>query len=576
MMIYGLRMQYLLRRRFNAIFALVTAVTICFCLFWVIAYSGWPENTDDGLVVTYKIQAYADHIRYGDLIPVWSSGDAFGYGTPMLLFYHRAFYYVTSIIFILFGSMKLALFVGLASFMAVGVYGMRFCLQKLTDKKSIILASSQLLLLANYSFINWLWRGAFSEFVAMMMIPWVIWWCLKLLIDKKFSYSIVVILLVTVYCHNVIGLMSLVPLLGAYLIYSIGDYQSWRRTIKPVILSGVSLLLLLAPLLLAEYLFLADYDPSKILEGSFLASNNFVPLVRNILPKFSLHDATPAANIQLDIGIWLSAIACLLLYFVFKKKKHMFMSRAQFFSKKVVIFLASMLIVFFVLQLKISLPIYHLIKPLEYLQFPFRLMTFMVPFSIISLAYLLSRVKSRSTLYIFLVIWVTTFVAAAPVWHKPSIAFVSDIQLSSAPDTDRYRGFGSAILYHGEFLPRVYENGKQVNARTTWFQYENLYLDYEKSNGWQGKCQIIDNARSSTDTLLLRLNISCKEPSAVKLPISYNQYSEVINVSQNTEVNYYRLPNDPRMIIDLPVTDNQVFEIRLPTLMRILSSNRWF
>ena len=63
----------------------------------MLRHSGWPLNqgTTAPLVL---VQIYAAHIRHLDLIPVWSSSDELGLGSPVLLFYHRAFFYIAGFI----------------------------------------------------------------------------------------------------------------------------------------------------------------------------------------------------------------------------------------------------------------------------------------------------------------------------------------------------------------------------------------------------------------------------------------------------------------------------------------------
>lgn len=198
--------------RFEILFFAVTILVILACVSPVLRHPGWPQN-HEGLAFVDRTLIYADHIRHGDILPIWSSSDAFGMGTPLPLFYHKTFYFVSSILFLLIGSIKAAIVLAIICFMFVGAYGMRLCVGKLTKQAPLLIIVPQLFLLSNYVFSNWLVRGAMAEFSAMMLIPWLFWWCLKLLKDKIFSLAIIPIFFLLFNAHNVTTLFALVPLL---------------------------------------------------------------------------------------------------------------------------------------------------------------------------------------------------------------------------------------------------------------------------------------------------------------------------------------------------------------------------
>ena len=87
--------------------------------------SGWPISQAyyNELIL---VQLYAAHFRHLDFFPIWSSSDGLGLGTPVLLFYQKAFFYVSGMLFILFGgALKTVLVVSIGLFLVVGAYGMR-------------------------------------------------------------------------------------------------------------------------------------------------------------------------------------------------------------------------------------------------------------------------------------------------------------------------------------------------------------------------------------------------------------------------------------------------------------------
>src|ERR1700729_3655032 len=88
--------------QYEAVYATLVAGAAALALSPVLRHSGWPLN-QGATAPLLLVQIYAAHIRHLDLIPVWSSSDELGLGSPVLLFYHRAFFYFAGLISVLFG-----------------------------------------------------------------------------------------------------------------------------------------------------------------------------------------------------------------------------------------------------------------------------------------------------------------------------------------------------------------------------------------------------------------------------------------------------------------------------------------
>ena len=118
--------------------------------------SGWPigQAFNNELIL---VPLYAAHFRHLDFFPVWSSSDGLGLGTPVLLFYHKTFFYVAGFIFILLGGeLKQTLIISIALFLVVGAYGMRQALKVITDSRLLQTVGSVGFLFTNYVFTDWL------------------------------------------------------------------------------------------------------------------------------------------------------------------------------------------------------------------------------------------------------------------------------------------------------------------------------------------------------------------------------------------------------------------------------------
>ena len=141
--------------------------------------SGWPLNqgTTGPLLL---VQMYTAHFRHLDFFPVWSSSDGIGMGTPILLYYHRLFFYIAGLIYLVAGHGLKESRAYLAIFLVVGAYGMRRALGVVTKSKLLLVAGSIGFLFTNYGFTDWLDpRGDLSEFCGLMLVPWLLYWCLN-------------------------------------------------------------------------------------------------------------------------------------------------------------------------------------------------------------------------------------------------------------------------------------------------------------------------------------------------------------------------------------------------------------
>ena len=70
--------------------------------------AGWPAN-HEGIDFAVRTRIYAAHLRYGDLLPLWSSIDNRGFGSPQPALYHKLTYLVSGTGVALGASPKVAL-----------------------------------------------------------------------------------------------------------------------------------------------------------------------------------------------------------------------------------------------------------------------------------------------------------------------------------------------------------------------------------------------------------------------------------------------------------------------------------
>ena len=136
-------------------------------------------------------------IKQGILYPRWVDGLGFGFGYPLFNFYPPLIYYVAKF-FHFFGfnyiwSIKLMLILGF--YLAYG--GMFLLLKKLFKNSWVALLGATLYLYAPYHAVLVYVRGAFAEFYAYNLLPWVFLGFVKLDKQKQiWFFSLVLALLI--------------------------------------------------------------------------------------------------------------------------------------------------------------------------------------------------------------------------------------------------------------------------------------------------------------------------------------------------------------------------------------------
>ena len=137
---------------FQVGYAGIVLVAVVLVLAPVWTRSGWPLNqgTTGPLLL---VQGYAAHFQHLDFFPVWSSTDGIGLGSPILLYYHRLFYYIAGLIYtIAGGGLKESVELTIAIFLVVGAYGMRRAIGVVTDSRLLCVVGSIGFLFTNYVF----------------------------------------------------------------------------------------------------------------------------------------------------------------------------------------------------------------------------------------------------------------------------------------------------------------------------------------------------------------------------------------------------------------------------------------
>jgi hypothetical protein len=562
---------------------------------------GWSlgQTPPDPLLV----QIYAAHFRHGDLFPVWSSSDAYGMGTPVLLFYQRTFFMVGGLVFIVLGgSLKATLLVTVAIFMVVGAYGMRKALGVVTDSRMLQVVGSIAFVLTNWAFSEWLIRADLAEFSAFMLVPWLLWWCLTLVRDRRFSWSIVPVMVALVWAHNTVALASIVVLSVSAVVFLVSYGLTGLRAVGRRLVVSVGVIgVILAPGVVAEIKMGRYYDPAKTIIQDNRAINSFTfPHPWAYVFDAPFHWLTGAGNpqevpfglnIQLDYGITALLIVGLITLLVVAARRWIRPggSTGPQVNRAVVVVLAVSFIAYQLAQFRFTLPVWYAFWQLKVVGFPFRLNTLSVP-----LALLLGMVVADWYLRLFRTrqpagwhwvpallagMWLATFVLFSPVTaHEPApiagaFPYAPFVPISSltAPADATFRT-STAVPLFPEYLPVVTTGGKRKLAYAATL-YQRLHLGHSEAASLSSvPCQVDQTSGSAFESLRITYAVTCAGATPLALPVSYNPFTTVSEVTAggNRPVAVVHLPADPRIVVRVPASGKRTYLIELPTLRGIL------
>ena len=215
----------------------------------VMSHRGWPANHDSAAPVA-RMAAIVGQWKIGHWIPVWSTHEQFGHGSPMPALYHKTFSYLSAAVLgATGGNAKAALVVPVLLLMVVAFCGMVFCLRHALGGRYpwLWLAGGATLVASNYATTDWLVRGALAEFAAFALIPWLLGWCLLLIDEGRWRWWIGPLLALLALSHSSLGMFALLPL-GIALALAVLRWRgshARRWTVAAAMSIGVAALLVL-------------------------------------------------------------------------------------------------------------------------------------------------------------------------------------------------------------------------------------------------------------------------------------------------------------------------------------------
>lgn len=354
----------------------------------------WPATHESG-VFAGRTYVYAEHLREGDILPMWSSADNAGFGSPQPGLYHRLFYVVSGAARLTGLPMKGALAVAVVTFLAVGAGGMARLARELGARRDIAISAGLLLLLANYTTTNWLIRGAFAELSAAMLVPWLLWGLVRTARDSSLHLALPIVVGLMIWAHTALAFVVAVLIGTALAIAAVARRISlralWTRGAAIRVLAGVAIAV---PSLATLAVMNQGYDLGRLTPPFFEPRNNFRSPMDYVVDRdWQWGDTARGVTVQLDWPVLL-LLGGVVIALVRQRRAARGADAVKPLADTGLWVLTALAGVAALLQLGISGPLYDLVPGLELIQFPWRLLSVLVPTLIALALALLVRLAS--------------------------------------------------------------------------------------------------------------------------------------------------------------------------------------
>ncbi|OGS95886.1 MAG: hypothetical protein A3H31_00455 [Gallionellales bacterium RIFCSPLOWO2_02_FULL_57_47] len=467
--------------------------------------AGWPLNHELNMFAQ-RTQIYAQHYSFLDFLPIWSSVDNEGFGSPQPLFYHKLFYVVSASLLNFTGAMKAALVMAILIFLVAGAFGMYCTLRALGASRDAGVAGGLSIIVAKYTVTNWLIRGALAEFSAAMLVPWALLYFIRTVQEERVHPGFAVSLGLIFLAHSVIC-FYLVLLFSVTILVLLAV-----RRIRLGILSARSLLLptavflaLVGPSLLAMSVLSGDYDMGRIVPDHYHPNSQFQPLGRYFWDGlWSFGDIPNGFTVQIDLPPMLLITAGLFGILLNNQTGlSTWGQRRATLMPVLPFFLLGALA--FVLQLPISAPFYAHFPGAKFIQFPWRLLAVITPIVIVVGLYLTEKTFSlRLTgvvLAIYLVIMVIICGAFAP---------------------NKYQGLQSLDYSPGRVIFSLFDEYVPKAAPLPSPTRERVLAGAEAAGCY------IDHSQAIEEVNRMQFRISCVRPALLALPIFASRLHSIV------------------------------------------------
>jgi uncharacterized membrane protein len=509
-------------------------VVIVFSVFTVLPFlkSGFFPIHDDTQVA--RVYEMAKGLADGMLPVRWSADLGYGFGYPVFNFYDPLPYYVGGII----ENAGFNALLATKAMMVLGVMLAGISMYLFTKEfwgKSGGILSALFYMYAPYHALDIYVRGDVAEFWAYAFIPLIFYSLLKLHKSEglkfmalgAFSYAALII------SHNLTALMATPFILGFAILLFLGN----KKTAKYVLVTIILGFLISAFYSLPAVLEMSYTNVSSLVSGGSNFRDNFVCLNQLWTSPWGYGGSAKGCVDGLSFMIGKYHIFFAVLLFLFALLALIFRRYFNNFPKdKLVIlvlsFLGFLISVFFTLQ--ISQPVWELIRPMAFFQYPWRfllMVAFFASFISGALIWVIEKLTGQKIIVMSVLVLLSCLLVLVSVKF-----FVPEkyLQVNSDYYTNSYALMWTTSKISDEYMPKSFQRPENPNN----------VANFSSLNSKNSHLVSVDK---KTQTVLLTINSTQDE--TLILPIAYfpawhayldgNQIPLSLN-SRGIEINFPR------------------------------------
>ena len=356
----------------------------------LVALAGFP-HTHDGVGLE-RIESYRRAYLAGDFFPAWTALASNGHGSPHLLLYHRLHAQLFGLLSLAVGSVVAAK-AAVVLLLAFGGAGMRRLCVMHGVRRWLAWVAGALLLASNYADVDWYVRGAIAELTAFMLVPWCIGALIGVVDRNESPLRLGIWSALLFYGHMVVSMFF------GFLVLSVLaerlsrarelGWEGLRRLARQMLLAGAAAALCVLPFAAA----VSYVQPLCGINDFGIEADKTYPFSEYLFdPNVSWLGQVTTDRITVEIGRYI--VVPLVALLVCSSA-----ARAAVRARVWRLFVPALC--FLLVQPHDLLFVFDLLPGISKVQFPWRLMVYIVPIAVLTLAVALE--------------W--TLRAGAPLWN---------------------------------------------------------------------------------------------------------------------------------------------------------------
>lgn len=451
-------------------------------------------------------------LRAHEGLSTWTPLDANGYGSPLPFFYHKLFNLIGGLLAILSDDIVTGYRLTILAFSAAQFAGTYMCAQRLAADRILSATIAAASVLAPYYLIK-IYSGTVAEYSADVLIPFIV----MLILDARAARfgigkaaALAAALLLLTLAHVLVAALAF----GVLIPVVVYQCAVARKAYPALIATGLALTIFIVFFYVPFNFLGAEFSPSQAAIGGGV--ENHLYGLRDILSPSPLS----------SLGWPLYALLAGMVLYALRARRVTGPHRHAAFV------LGCIGLAIVLMMMKFTRPFWQLGGPLEFIQFPFRLLSVATPLFLIAIAGLFAQLPRRAGRYAALALLLLAMVNAgrlvdiaahAKSPYAPAERIISAAELNRQVPPQQIIGPDAG----GEYLPAAF---RPALARTDVFKTRiSTILPPPRSLIETDGCSHPDIGRPLT-LHLLQLQVTCAAGGTLRV----NQFSTSILESDAT------------------------------------------